>query len=190
MVVTMPAMPSINKPNVDPSEKCRKVRLCFYEPRGESEPWINRLAAFSGKHFVSHVEILFEDDSAASIFAEETVFFRQRTYSNPYYRIKMFLVTNSTYWLMYDYAWGCSQRQVCFSNTKMLCGPWFGCTNWCPDSTFCSEFVTHTLQVGGVDWAMKLDAGRITPSQLLDRMNHNETTCFDSTAFKLAIAFK
>lgn len=186
--VTMPSM------NVKPATGRKahsqmKVRLCFYEPRAEKH-WLNKLVASLGKHYVSHVEILFEDEKAASIFADDTVFFRPRSYANPYYRIKMFLVSPTSYWLMYNYAKTCAERQISFSNTKMFCGPLIGYTGGQVDETFCSEFVTHTLQVGGVNFAMKMDATRSTPSILLEHMNSHETVCFDSTAFKLGVAFK
>jgi hypothetical protein len=187
--VVMPAMGACKKPQYTNNDRM-KVRLCFYEPRGENEHWLNRLVASMGKHYVSHVEILFEDDNAASIFADETVFFRKRTYSNPYYRIKMFLVSPTSYWLMYNYAKSCSEKQISFSNAKMFCGPFGGYSCGSADTTFCSEFVTHTLQVGGVDFAMKMDATKSTPSLLLDYMNSHETICFDSTSFKLTLAFK
>jgi hypothetical protein len=175
--------------NIDCCDARRKIRLCFYEPRGSDEHWLNKLVAWTGKHYVSHVEILFEDDMAASIFADDYVFFKKRSYSNPYYRIKMILVPSSSYDLMYDFAKRCSERQIGFSNTKMFCGPLIGYTG-SSDNTFCSEFVTHTLQVGGVAFAMKMDATRSTPSALLNHMNLHETVCFDSTAFKLNLAFK
>ena len=78
----------------------RTIRLCFYEPRAVDEHWLNRLVASVGKHYVSHVEIMFEDDMAASIFADETVFFRKRSYANPYYRIKAFTVAAMGAWFV------------------------------------------------------------------------------------------
>jgi hypothetical protein len=137
---------------------------------------------------VSHVEIMFDDDMAASIFADEVVFFRKRSYANPNYRIKGFDVSSSSYNLMYNFAKSASDRQVGFSNTKMFCGPFIGYRG-SSDLTFCSEFVTQTLQVGGVKFAMKMDASRSTPSLLLDFMNSHETVCFESTAFKMDLAF-
>ena len=188
-VIKMPAL-NVQKFNGHNNGNDRmKVRLCFYEPRAENEHWLNRLVAWSGKNFVSHVEILFEDNMAASIFADDTVFFRERSYANPYYRIKMFLVSPTSYWLMYNYAKSCAERQIPFSNTKMICGPLIGFSGGA-DATFCSEFVTHTLQVGGVSFAMKMDATRSTPSILFEHMQHHETIAFDTTAFKLGLAFK
>ena len=167
----------------------RTIRLCFYEPRAANEHWLNRLVASVGSHYVSHVEIMFEDDMAASIFADEAVFFRKRSYANPYYRIKAFTVSSKSYDLMYAFAQRCAQQQKGFSNAKMFCGPIVGYRG-SSDSTFCSEFVTHTLQVGGVPFAMKMDAGRSTPSALLGHMNAIETVCFDSTSFKLDLALR
>jgi hypothetical protein len=43
---------------------------------------------------------MFEDDMAASIFADETVFFRKRSYANPYYRIKAFTVAAMEAWFV------------------------------------------------------------------------------------------
>jgi hypothetical protein len=173
-------------PPVPPDRKI--IRLCFYEPRGAGEHWVNQLVAWFGKHYVSHVEILFQDDMAASIFAGDVVFWRKRSYSNPQYRIHSFDVPTKSYWLMYNYAQSMAQKNVAFSNAKMFCGPLIGYRG-SSDETFCSEFVTQTLQVGGVDFAMKMNASRSTPSTLLEFMNTHSNVCFDSTAFKLGLAF-
>jgi hypothetical protein len=164
------------------------IRLCFYKPRGSGEHWLNQLVASCGKHYVSHVEIMFEDDMAASIFADEVVFFRKRSYSNPNYCIKGFDVSSTSYWLMYNFARSAAERNLGFSNSKMFCGPFLGYMG-SSDHTFCSKFVTSTLQIGGVEFAMKIDAHRSTPSTLLEFMNSHQTVCFDSTAFKLGQAF-
>jgi hypothetical protein len=177
------------KPKDFPTTSSRTIRLCFYEPRAANEHWLNRLVASVGTHYVSHVEIMFEDDMAASIFADETVFFRKRSYANPYYRIKAFTVPFKSYDLMYQFAKRSSEQQKGFSNAKMFCGPILGYRG-SSDNTFCSEFVTNTLQVGGVGFAMKMDAGRSTPSALLGHMNAIETVCFDSTSFKLDLALR
>ena len=175
-------------PSVGPDRMI--IRLCFYEPWGSDENWLNQLVASFGKHYVSHVEILFEDNMAASIFAGDVVFWRKRSYSNPQYKIHSFDVPTSSYWLMYDFAKGCADRNIGFSNAKMFCGPLCGYTGGgSSDYTFCSEFVTQTLQVGGVDFAMKMNAARSTPSTLLQFMNTHSNVCFDSTAFKLGLAF-
>jgi hypothetical protein len=167
----------------------KRIRLCFYEPRGEQENWLNRVVAGLSRNYVCHVEILFADEMAASIYADGEVFFRPRTYSNPYYRIKGFTVSASSYRLMYAFAQAAAERQTRFSNAKMFCGPLLGFRG-SSDETFCSEFVTQALQVGGVPFAMKMDAGRSTPSSLLDRMTAIETVCFDSTPFKLEQALR
>ena len=168
----------------------RTVRLCFYEPRNsEEEPWINRLVAYFGKHYVSHVEIQFEDEMAASIYAEEEVFFRKRSYANPCYRIKAFTVSQQSYDHMYKFCESSANRHVGFSNIKMICGPLLGYRGSC-DVTYCSEFVTQALQVGGIPFAIMTDAHRSTPSALLQHIGSIETVCFDTTAFKLGQAFK
>lgn len=167
-----------------PRGRDRRVRICFYEPRAANEHWLNRIVASLGTHFVSHCEILFEDEMAASIFADETVFFRKRTYANPNYVIKCFTVSNVDYHAMYNYARTAAQHGIKFSNAKMVCGPLIGYTG---DSqhTYCSEFVTRCLQVGNVPFAMRMQASRSTPSNLLERMNSLESVCFDTTSFKL-----
>jgi hypothetical protein len=164
------------------------IRLCFYEPRAADEAWINKVVAFFSKNYVSHVEILFEDNMAASIFAGDVVFWRKRSYSNPNYKLKSFDVATNSYWLMYEHAKNAASRNIGFSNTKMFCGPLIGYRG-SSDSTFCSEFVTQTLQVGGVSFAMKMNATTSTPSTLLDFMNTHSNICFDSTSFKLDLAF-
>jgi hypothetical protein len=186
-LINLEEISGVSRGRVLPPDR-RMVRLCFYEPRGVGEHWLNRLVASVGRHYVSHVEILFEDDMAASIFADEVVFFRKRSYSNPNYRIKGFDVSSTSYNLMYNFAKSASGRQVGFSNAKMFCGPFVGYRG-SSDVTFCSEFVTQTLQVGGVTFAMKMDASRSTPSSLLEFMSSHATVCFESTAFKMDLAF-
>jgi len=163
------------------------IKICFYEPKA-NDVWMNRLVASMGKHYVSHVEIMFEDGMAASIFAEDVVFWKERTYSNPQYKILGVEVPTKSYWQMYNHAQDTARRQVGFDNVKMFCGPFMGYRG-SSDRTYCSEFVTQTLQVGGVKWAMKMNASRSTPSGLLDFMLNNCYICFDTTAYKLGQAF-
>ena len=176
-------------PTVTDKQDSYIVRLCFYEPTNSpDEPWLNRLVARFSSHHVCHVEILFHDNYAASIFADEVVFWRKRTFANTGYKIHSFDVPADSYWKMYAFAKDMSTKNIGFSNAKMICGPligWRGSSN----KTYCSEFVTQTLQVGGVEFAMKMDASRSTPSTLLEFMNTHSNICFDTTAFKLGLAF-
>jgi len=163
------------------------VRLAFLEPKSD-DYLINRFVAWTGKHYVSHVEILFHDNMAASINAEGEVFWKHRNYSSNQYKVLSIEVSSANYKLMYNYAYNMSKNKIGFSNFKMFCGPLTGYRG-SSDSTFCSEFVTHTLQVGGVDFAMKMNASSMTPSGLYEFMLKNRHICFDSTAFKLGVAF-
>ena len=118
-VIKMPAL-NVQKFNGHNNGNDRmKVCLCFYEPRRENEHWLNRLVAWSGKKIVTPVEIRFEDNMAASIFADDTVLFRKRSFVDPYYRIKEFSVSPKSYWLMYNYALSCAERQIPFSNVAL-----------------------------------------------------------------------
>ncbi|EKX34918.1 hypothetical protein GUITHDRAFT_146908 [Guillardia theta CCMP2712] len=54
--------------------------LLFYKAQPD-DPLLNRLVSWFDPPYV-HVEIRFEDGMASSIFAGETVFFRQRTFAN------------------------------------------------------------------------------------------------------------
>ena len=57
-----------------------------------------------------------------------------------------------------------------YSSYSLFCGLIIGFQG-SSDYTFCSEFVTQTLQVGGVEFTMKTNAGRSTSSSLLHFMN-------------------
>lgn len=168
----------------------RKIRICFYEPRANNEHPINIMAAsigsmFLGKEYwVSHCEILFEDDYACSIFAGECVFFRRRTYSNPFYKVKAFTVGDEQYRVMYGYCQLMADEGIPFSNLKMTCAPMFGFFKGM-NATFCSELVVRALQRGGVEFAKRLDPSRTTPSRLLYSMNRAETLLFDSTPHRM-----
>ena len=163
------------------------VKLTFYRPRPD-DFYINRFVAWTGKHNVSHVEILFHDNMAASINNEGEVFWKHREYRSNQYKVLSISVLTASYKLMYNYAYNMSKNNIGFSNFKMFCGPLLGYRG-SSDSTFCSEFVMHTLQVGGVDFAMKMNASRMTPSGLYEFILKNSELCFDSTAFKLGVAF-
>lgn len=167
----------------------RKIRICFYQPCDVNEHPLNRIAAYisakiegSYAYYVSHCEILFEDDFACSIYDGQSVFFRKRSFENPNYIVKSFAVPNNSYDNMYRYCRDMASYDIEFSNTRMMCGPLFGLFRG-SKGTFCSEVVVKTLQRGDVSFVRNVDPFRCSPARLLALMMKSECICFDVTPF-------
>ncbi len=94
------------------------LTLAFLFPT-EKDAFLNRLVARMSKHKVCHVELVFEDDLAFSIFADGCVFFRQRSFSNPDYYIISITVPSSEYHAAYSYCKSAAEHEISFSNYGM-----------------------------------------------------------------------
>lgn len=82
------------------------IMLQFYTPPPK-DPWMNRVVAMLDGPF-SHVELVFHDGMASSIYAGEEVFFKKRTFSNPNYTTLSICLTEEQELLARDYCYRCS----------------------------------------------------------------------------------
>jgi hypothetical protein len=141
----------LNKPPPPPKE--RILTLAFLFPNA-TDAALNRLVARMSKHKVCHVEVVFEDDMAFSIFAGSSVFFRQRSFSNPDYHLISISVSNAEYQSIYNYCKSAAGHNIKFSDYGMYAS--YLQPKGCPflntgesvriGSTFCSKIVTEALR--------------------------------------------
>ena len=167
------------------------LTLAFLFPT-EEDAFLNRLVARMSKHKVCHVELVFEDDMAFSIFAGGDVFFRQRSFANPDYHIISISVPASEYLAAYSFCQSAVQHNISFSSYGMYAS--YLQPNKCPflntggsvqvGSTFCSKIVTEALQFASVVEAEHLIPCTTTPSCLFEAFQESQRKVLCSVPYK------
>jgi hypothetical protein len=167
------------------------LTLAFLFPTDE-DAFLNRLVAKMSKHKVCHVELVFEDDMAFSIFAGGDVFFRQRSFSNPDYHIISITVPSSEYHAAYSYCKSAVEHEISFSNYGMYAS--YMQPKGCPflntgtsvhiGSTFCSKIVTEALQFAGNCETEHLIPCTTTPSCLFAAFQDSQRKVLSSVSYK------
>ena len=169
----------------------RTLKLAFLIPN-EKDPMFNKLVARISKYPMCHVELVFEDGMAFSIFKGSNLFFKPRTFSNPDYRLVSLSVSNAEYQSAHAF---CTDAMACnleFADTAMVCAYFQlpACPLFCTypstnyGSTFCSKIVTEALQFAGVSEVQHLQACLTTPSVLYDAVKDSDRGVMDSVPFK------
>jgi hypothetical protein len=170
----------------------RSVRVLFLRAAPDDH-WVNRLVSALDPPFC-HVEIEFDLGSgggelgalASSIYADETVFLKQRTFANPNYAIVTLNVTDAAFDRMLAFARRASEREVAFSASAMYLSFLPHCCNTLgSDRTFCSAYVTSVLQVGGVQEVRGLVPCRMRPSSLFQILARAQQQSFSTVPYKM-----
>jgi len=167
----------------------RSIRLLFLRAAADDH-WLNRLVSHLDPPFC-HVELEFDTSSgpplATSLFADESVFLRPRTFANPNYHILTLNVSDTAYARMLRLASDTAARGVRFDSHGMWCSilPCSLCAPRRADRTFCSAYVTTLLQEGGVRGVERLAPERARPSTLYRLLCHSQQQCFSSVPYKL-----
>jgi hypothetical protein len=174
-----------------PPLRQRIITLAFLFPT-DSDAFLNRLVARMSKHKVCHVELVFEDDMAFSIFAGGNVFFRQRSFSNPDYHIISILVPPSEYNAVYSFCQSAVQHEIAFTDYGMYVS--YLQPKGCPflntdgsvqtGRTFCSKIVTEALQFAGNSETEHLIPCTTTPSCLYAAFHGSERKVLSSVPYK------
>jgi hypothetical protein len=179
----------LNKP--PPPPKQRILTLAFLYPNA-TDAALNRLVARMSKHKVCHVEIVFEDDMAFSIFAGSSVFFRQRSFSNPDYHLISISVSNAEYQCIYNFCKSAAAHDIKFSDYGMYAS--YLQPKGCPflntgesvriGSTFCSKIVTEALHFADIQEAEHLIPCTTTPSCLFSAFQDSQRKVLSSVPYK------
>lgn len=164
----------------------RTVQLLFYQAQPDDH-FLNRLVSWFDPPYV-HVEIRFEDGMASSIYAGETVFFRNRKYSNPHYRIETFAVNDASYRNMYRHCQLRATHNVQFDSLGMYLAVLPVLQRNPSTRTFCSRYITEVLQLGQIAEFVMLTPCHTTPSMLFKAVRSSNMTFFSSVPFKIELA--
>lgn len=152
----------------------RILTIAFLFPDSRNNPLLNTLVARVSKHKTCHVELVFEDDMAFSIFAGSNIFFKQRTFNNPDYTLIPLSIPNAEYVTLYNFCQSVATHDVGFTDLGMIFSyiqpqncPFI---NTAPSTqlgyTFCSKIVTEALQFAGNPEVEHLIPCTATPSCL------------------------
>ena len=159
-----------------PSEKVQ-LYLLFYKPSCD-DPLLNRLVAFFDAPFC-HVEIAIPkrvgDEPwdrimmASSIYQNQTVFFKQKTYGRQGYISFAIEISVAQLYKIKSFCKHHTERMTPFSLGAMYAA-------YLPfqivetDATFCSKHVTQALQYASVSIADNINPSLTTPSNLYKRL--------------------
>jgi hypothetical protein len=159
-----------------PSEKVQ-LYLLFYKPCSD-DPFLNRLVAFFDSPFC-HVEMAIPkrigDEPwdrimmASSIYQNQTVFFKEKTYDRQGYISFAIEITVAQLYKIKSFCKQHTDRMTPFSLSAMYAA-------YLPfqlvetDATFCSKHVTQALQFGGVGLVDNINPSLTTPSNLYKRL--------------------
>ena len=165
------------------------MMLLLYEPP-KDDPFINRAVAWIDGPY-SHIELVFADGTASSIYAGETVFMHYRRFANPNYTTVGITASAEQVARARKYCSDATASFVGFDDVgmytsrlsqpiKSMCrGVWGTCSaisrlflyrghqqKQNVEVTFCSKYVTCALQYAGIVGFERLDANATSPSQL------------------------
>jgi hypothetical protein len=186
-----PLMQLTLSPPPPPPARGRIIILAFLIPKDDAA-WLNRLVAKASKHRTCHVEIVFEDDMAFSIYAGAPVYFRHRSFSNPDYTLLSVSVTNAEYVSLYSFCQSAATHNIGFTDVGMVLSyiqparcPVF---NTAPSSevgfTFCSKIVTEALQFADLPEVEHLIPCTATPSCLYDAFESSPRRVLSSVGYR------
>ena len=150
-----------------------QIYLLFYKP-GPTDHILNHIVAFFDGPF-SHVEMAFPERSGdelwekeiwgSSIYQNETVFFRPRTYQREGYVSFALEMSMAQVLKVKSFCQTQAERQVPFNRTAMYAS-YLPMHLYEGEGTFCSKHVTMALQHAMLPDVMHLNPSMVTPSLL------------------------
>ncbi len=166
--------------------------MAFLFPNGKENPRLNKVVAALSEFKTCHVELVFEDDMAFSIFAGSNVFFKQRSFSNPDYSLISLSISNAEYNSIYNFCQSVVTHDLGFSDMGMVFSymqprncPFY---NTAPSvqvgHTFCSKIVTEALQFAGTPEVEHLIPCTTTPSCLYKVFKDSPRKILSSVSYK------
>lgn len=158
--------------NILPFNKAQ-IYLLFYKPTSD-DPFQNRLVArFDGPF--CHVEMAFPERIGeepwekqiwgSSIYQDETVFFKQKSYKRDGYVSYAIEVSTAQYHKIKSFCKTQMHNRVPFSKIAMY-SAYLPVHIFNVHGTFCSKHVVSALQHANVDLVMRMNPNITTPSRL------------------------
>lgn len=142
----------------------RGVHVLFYKPNPDDH-WLNSLVTRISPPY-SHCDIQFENDIAASIYQNESVYMCQKTFARLNYERVSLTFDEKEYMNIFKFCESHCMRGTSFDLMGMI-GSYLPLYNYKPsDKTFCSRFVVEALQSSGREVFMELNSAKTSPSSL------------------------
>lgn len=170
----------------------RIITVAFLFPNNKDNLSLNTIVARLSKHRTCHVELVFEDDTAFSIFAGSKLFFKQRSFSNPDYALIPLSIPNEEYIKIYTFCQSAASHDIVFSDIGMIFSRLQ--PKHCPfvntassvqlGHTFCSKIVTEALQFAGTPEVDHLIPCTTTPSCLYDAFKDSSRKIISSVGYR------
>jgi hypothetical protein len=169
----------------------RILTLAFLFP-GKEDPLFNKMVAAVSWYGACHVELVFENNMAFSIFANSNLFFKARTFSNPDYHLISLSVSHAEYTAAYNFCLSCMTQDIQFTDLGMFAAYFQPQTcpflNTPPSSevgyTFCSKIVTEALQFAALPEVDSLVPCTTTPSVLFGAVKESTRKVLNSVPSK------
>lgn len=154
------------------------LSLAFLRPPSDDR-WMNRLTAGVSKHGVCHVELIFENNLAFSIYHDSTPFLRQRTMSNPNYEFVSLSVSHQEYRAALQFCRSAVAEAYRFDELGMYLSVVHpGSCAHKPSSelgkTFCSKIIVEALQFADVEEVQGMCPSAATPSSLYAAVKNSQ----------------
>jgi hypothetical protein len=170
----------------------RVLTLAFLRPGPDETDRINLLVSRVSKYGISHVELVFEDSMAFSIFAGQNLFFKHRTFSNPDYELISLSVSQVEYNSAYNFCLQAVGYNIGFTDVGMVAC--YFQPRRCPcvntgsslyvGYTFCSKIVTEALDFACIPEIEGLIPCTTSPACLYDAVNQSNRKVLCSVPYK------
>lgn len=175
-----------------PPARQRILILAFLFPNGSNTLSLNKLVAGISKFKTCHVELVFEDDMAFSIFAGTTLFFKQRSFSNPDYSLISLSIPSAEYSALYGFCQSAVAHNLGFTDFGMVMSvlqpTHCPVLNTAPSVqigyTFCSKIITEALQFAGTAEVEHLIPCTTTPSCLYGAFVESPRKILSTVSYK------
>ena len=175
-----------------PPSRHRILIMAFLFPNEGDKALLNKLVASICTYKTCHVEMVFEDNMAFSIFAGSKLFFKQRSFSNPDYSLISLSISHIEYTALYNFCQSVVTHNLGFTDVGMVLSvlqpthcPFL---NTAPSVqvgyTFCSKVVTEALQFAGTPEAEHLIPCTTTPSGLYAAFKDSPRKILSSVHYK------
>ena len=159
-----------------------RLKIAFYKPLSDGEePWINRLTEFVSGKFV-HAELVFNDNYSCSIYQNETVFLKKKSFGRDNWTFKSVPVSPAQLQQIRVFCEKQQRDKKPFNKTGLIL-----CTTPFPRKTdqscfFCSELIICAFQNVGL--MTELDSSMTTPSDLYNFLNQQNCAITESAVMK------
>ena len=166
------------------------LTAAFLFPEADDNDLFNLFVAKISRNGCCHVELVFEDDMAFSIFSKSNLFFRRRSFANPEYRLVSLNVSSDQYSKAYNFCTDAVKHDIAFNEIGIYTAYMQPCPMFYTGSsrdegiTFCSKIVTEALQAAGINEVDDLTPCTTTPSTLYTALNYSERKIGHSLSYK------